>query len=99
MTGVHRSGFRCRPGAHQFGSGRQIREWLAAVLLAPDIGGFWLIRAGCGWSPSISAFPPGWARRCGSAAEALLMAIDGRRGVGSELAGPGQTKLAGRVGG
>jgi len=36
---------------------------------------------------------------CPGTGEALLMAIAGRRGVVGELSGPGQGKLAGRIGG
>lgn len=32
-------------------------------------------------------------------AEALLMAVAGRRGIAAELSGPGQERLAGRLGG
>jgi len=35
---------------------------------------------------------------CPGTGEALLMAIAGRRGVVGELSGPGQGKLAGRIG-
>ena len=44
-------------------------------------------------------FSAGTGPQVRGAAEALLMAIAGRRGVVSELSGPGQAKLAGRIGG
>jgi len=44
-------------------------------------------------------FSPGAGPEVRAAAAALLMAIAGRRGLVGELSGPGQGKLAGRIGG
>ena len=67
------------------------------ALIAPDIGGLWRIR-GVRLVATDLRFSAGAGPEVRGAAEALLMAIAGRRGVASELSGPGQAKLAGRIG-
>ena len=70
---------------------------LRVALIAPDIGGLWRIR-GVRLVATDLRFSAGAGPEVRGAAEALLMAIAGRRGVASELSGPGQAKLAGRIG-
>jgi uncharacterized protein (TIGR03083 family) len=71
---------------------------LRVALIAPDIGGLWRTR-GLQLVATDLRFSAGAGPQVRGAAEALLMAIAGRRGVVSELSGPGQAKLADRIGG
>lgn len=71
---------------------------LRTALLAPDIGGLWRTR-GVRLVATDLRFSAGAGPEVRGPAEALLMAMAGRRGVASELSGPGQAKLAGRTGG
>ena len=71
---------------------------LRVALIAPDIGGLWRTR-GLKLVATDLPFSAGTGPEVRGAAEALLMAIAGRRGVVSELSGAGQAKLAGRIGG
>ena len=71
---------------------------LRVALIAPDIGGLWRIR-GVRMVATDLRFSAGAGPEVRGAAEALLMAMAGRRGVVSELSGPGQRKLADRIGG
>ncbi len=70
---------------------------LHVALIAPDIGGPWRIR-GLRLVATDLRFCAGAGPQVRGPAEALLMAIAGRRGVVSELSGPGQAKLARRIG-
>jgi uncharacterized protein (TIGR03083 family) len=70
---------------------------LRVALIAPDIG-LWRSR-GVRLVATDLGFSAGVGPQVRGAAEALLMAIAGRRGVVGELSGPGQGKLAGRIGG
>jgi len=67
-------------------------------LIAPDIGGFWRIR-GLRLVATDLGFSAGRGPPVRGPAEALLMTIAGRRGVVSELSGPGRATLADRIGG
>lgn len=71
---------------------------LRVALIAPDIAGPWRIR-GIRLVATDLRFSAGVGPEVRGTAEALLMAIAGRRAVLSELSGPGQTKLASRIGG
>jgi uncharacterized protein (TIGR03083 family) len=71
---------------------------LHTALIAPDIGGLWHTR-GVRLVATDLRFSAGVGPEVRGAAEALLMAMAGRRGVASELSGPGQAKLADRIGG
>jgi uncharacterized protein (TIGR03083 family) len=71
---------------------------LRLALIAPDIGGFWHIR-GLRLVATDLRFSAGLGPEVRGAGEALLMAMAGRRGVVSELCGPGQRKLAHRLDG
>jgi hypothetical protein len=70
--------------------------WCA--LIAPDVGGLWRTR-GVRLVVTDLDLSAGVGPEVRGAAEALLMAIAGRRGVVGELSGPGQGKLAGRIDG
>ena len=71
---------------------------LRTALIAPDIGGLWRTR-GLRLVATDLRFSAGAGPEVRGAAEALLMAMAGRRGAVSELSGPGQAKLAERIGG
>jgi uncharacterized protein (TIGR03083 family) len=71
---------------------------LRTALIGPDIGGFWRIR-GLRLVATDLDFSAGLGPEVQGTAEALLMATSGRRGVVRELSGPGQRKLARRIGG
>ncbi len=66
--------------------------------IAPPIRGFWRARG-----LRLVATDLGWATGSGpevqGPAEAILMAVAGRRDVVAELTGPGQPRLADRIGG
>ncbi|MFI7122042.1 maleylpyruvate isomerase family mycothiol-dependent enzyme [Amycolatopsis sp. NPDC049868] len=71
---------------------------LRSTLTAPVLGGFWRVRG-----LRLVATDLDWTAGSGlevrGPAEPLMMAIAGRRGVVGELSGPGQGKLAARLGG
>jgi uncharacterized protein (TIGR03083 family) len=71
---------------------------LRTALIAPDIGNIWRIR-GVRLVATDLAFSAGIGPEARGPAEALLMAIAGRRGVAGELSGPGQRKLVRRIDG
>jgi uncharacterized protein (TIGR03083 family) len=71
---------------------------LRCALIGPDIGGFWRIR-GVRLIATDLSLSAGSGPDVRGAAEALLMAMAGRRGVVGERSGPGQRKLAGRIDG
>lgn len=71
---------------------------LHTALIAPDIRGLWRTR-GVRLVATDLRFSAGVGPEVRGAAEALLMAMAGRRGVVSELSGAGQAKLAGRIDG
>jgi uncharacterized protein (TIGR03083 family) len=70
---------------------------LRTALIAPDICGPWRIR-GLRLVATDLSFATGVGPEVRGPAEALLMTIAGRSGVVRELAGPGQRKLAARIG-
>lgn len=76
----------------------RLQPALRVALIAPDIGGLWRIR-GLRLVATDLDFSAGVGPKVRGAAEALLMAMAGRRGVVGELSGPGQRKLADRIGG
>jgi uncharacterized protein (TIGR03083 family) len=71
---------------------------LRLALIAPDIGGLWRTR-GMRLIATDLRFSAGVGPQVRGPAEALLMAIAGRRGIANELSGPAQNKLANRLGG
>jgi uncharacterized protein (TIGR03083 family) len=68
------------------------------ALIGPDIGGLWRVR-GVRVVATDLGFSAGAGPEVRGAAETLLMAMAGRRGVAGELSGPGLGKVAGRIGG
>jgi uncharacterized protein (TIGR03083 family) len=66
------------------------------AMIGPDIGGLWRTR-GVRVVATDLGFAAGTGPEVRGPAEALLMAIAGRRGVARELSGPGQRKLASRI--
>ena len=71
---------------------------LRVAVIAPDIAGLWPIR-GVRLIATDLDFSFGAGPEVRGTAEALLMAIAGRRGVVGELSGPGQGRLARHIGG
>lgn len=71
---------------------------LRCALVAPPIRGFWRVR-GLRLVATDLEWSAGSGPEVRGPAEAVLMAIAGRRGVVGELSGPGQRKLADRIGG
>ncbi len=71
---------------------------LRTALIAPDIAGPWRLR-GIRLVATDLRFSAGVGPEVRGPAEALLMAIAGRREAVSELSGAGQRKLADRIGG
>ncbi len=69
---------------------------LRLALIAPDIAGPWRVR-GVRLVATDLPFAAGAGPEVRGPAEALLMAIAGRRGVVDELSGPGQARLARRI--
>jgi uncharacterized protein (TIGR03083 family) len=70
---------------------------LRLAMIAPDIAGPWRIR-GIRLVATDLRFAAGVGPQVRGPAEALLMTIAGRRRVADELSGPGQAKLARRIG-
>ena len=70
---------------------------LRTALIAPDISGCRRTR-GVRLIATDLGFSAGTGPEARGTAEALLMTIAGRRGVATELSGPGQQKLASRIG-
>ena len=70
---------------------------LSFARFAPPIGAFWRAR-GLRLVATDLDWVAGRGREVHGPAEALLMAISGRRGVVQELTGPGQATLAARIG-
>ncbi|MBO0875137.1 MAG: maleylpyruvate isomerase family mycothiol-dependent enzyme [Pseudonocardia sp.] len=76
----------------------RLAQGLRSVMQAPPVGAFWRARG-----LRLVATDVDWSHGRGpevrGPGEAVLMAAAGRRGVVSELAGPGQRTLAERIGG
>jgi len=71
---------------------------MRTAMFAPDIAGPWRVR-GIRLTATDIGFTAGAGQEIQGMAEALLMAIAGRRAALSELSGPGRAKLARRIGG
>jgi uncharacterized protein (TIGR03083 family) len=95
---IHHQDIRRSLGLPRAIPSQQLLVALRWALIGPDIGGLWRIRGVRVVATDIS-FAAGAGPEVRGAAEALLMAIAGRRGVVGELSGPGQGKLAARIGG
>ena len=95
---IHHQDIRRALGAPRITPPGRLLPALRMALIAPDIGGPWHIRAVRLVATDLR-FAAGVGPQVRGAAEALLMAIAGRHGVVDELSGPGQAKLARRIGG
>jgi uncharacterized protein (TIGR03083 family) len=95
---IHHQDIRRALGAPRVIPPGRLLAALRMALIAPDIGGPWRIR-GVRLVATDVPFAVGVGPQARGAAEALLMAIAGRHGVVGELSGPGQAKLAHRIGG
>lgn len=93
---IHHQDIRRPLGMHRNIPAERLLPALRCALIAPPIRGFWRVRG-----LRLVATNLDWAAGAGTQvqgpAEALLMAIAGRRGVVGELSGPGQQKLARRI--
>jgi uncharacterized protein (TIGR03083 family) len=95
---IHQQDIRRPLGAPRTIPPDRLLPALSFARFAPPIGAFWrarglrLVATDLDWSA-------GRGPEVRGPAEALLMAISGRRGVVDELAGPGQATLAARIGG
>lgn len=95
---IHHQDIRRALGAPRAIPPERLLPALRLALIAPDIGGLWRIR-GLRMTATDLGFSAGTGPEVRGAAEALLMTMAGRRGVVSELTGPGQRKLAHRLDG
>ena len=95
---IHHQDIRRALGAPRAIPPGRLLPALRIALIAPDIGGPWRIR-GVRLVATDLHFAAGVGPQVRGAADALLMAIAGRHGVVDELSGPGQAKLARRIGG
>lgn len=77
---------------------QRLRPALRTALIAPDVAGPWRV-FGIRLVATDLRFSAGVGPEVRGPAEALLMAIAGRRDAVGELSGPGQRKLARRIGG
>lgn len=75
----------------------RLRPALSFALIAPPIRGFWRAR-GLRLVATDLDWVGGWGQLVQGPAEALLMAIAGRRGATEQLSGPGQPVLTARIG-
>jgi len=97
-TLIHHQDIRRALGRPRHIPAERLLPALRLAMIAPDIAGPWRIR-GVRLVATDLRFTAGAGPQVRGPAEALLMAIAGRRGVVSELTGPGQAKLARRIGG
>lgn len=96
-TLIHHQDIRRTLGQPRTIAPERLLPALHTALIAPDIGGFWRIR-GIRMVATDLSFSTGRGPQVRGPAEALLMTIAGRRGVVSELSGPGVATLATRIG-
>jgi uncharacterized protein (TIGR03083 family) len=95
---IHQQDIRRALGLPRVVPPERLLPALRTALIAPDVGGLWRIR-GVRMVATDLRFSFGLGPEVRGPAEALLMAVAGRRGVAGELTGPGQDKLARRIGG
>jgi len=95
---IHHQDIRRALGQPRAISAERLLPALRTALIAPDVGGLWRIR-GLRLVATDLHFSAGAGPEVRGPAEALLMAIAGRRAVVGELSGPGQQKLARRISG
>lgn len=95
---IHQQDIRRPLGRHRTIPPERLLPALRGALASPVLRGFWRVRGlrlvatDLDWSMGVG--PP-----VRGPAEALLMTVAARRGVVDELSGPGQRKLAARLGG
>ena len=97
-TLIHQQDIRRPLGQPRLIPPQRLLPALRTALIAPDIGNIWRIR-GVRLVATDLGFSVGVGPDVRGTGEALLMTIAGRRGVVGELSGPGQRKLAHRLGG
>jgi uncharacterized protein (TIGR03083 family) len=97
-TLIHHQDIRRALGRPRHIPAERLLPALHLAIIAPDIAGPWRTR-GIRLAATDLPFTAGAGPQVQGPAEALLMAIAGRRGAVSELTGPGQSKLARRIGG
>jgi uncharacterized protein (TIGR03083 family) len=95
---IHHQDIRRALGAPRTIPRQRLLPALRTALIAVDAGGFWRMR-GVRLVATDVPFSFGVGPEVRGSAEALLMAMAYRRGVVGELTGPGQCKLARRIGG
>jgi uncharacterized protein (TIGR03083 family) len=93
---IHHQDIRRALGTQRAIPPERLPPALRLALIAPDIGGLWHYR-GLRLVATDLDFSTGIGPEVRGTAEALLMTMAGRRGVVSELSGPGQRKLARRL--
>ncbi len=97
-TLIHHQDIRRALGKPRTIPAERLLPALRTALIAPDIGNRWPLR-GLRLVATDLPFSIGAGPQVRGPAEALLMTIAGRNGVIGELSGPGQPKLADRIGG
>lgn len=95
---IHHQDIRRPLGRRRVIPPERLLHALRTAMIAPDITGLWRFR-GVRLVATDLDFSAGTGPEVRGPAEALLMTIAGRHGVAGELSGPGQGKLARRIGG
>lgn len=93
---IHHQDIRRALGQPRAIPAERLTPALRTALIAPDVSGPWRIR-GLRLVATDLRFSAGTGPEVQGPAEALLMAIAGRRSALRELSGPGQRKLARRI--
>jgi uncharacterized protein (TIGR03083 family) len=93
---VHHQDIRRPLGLPREIPAERMRRGLKAAMVAPPVGAFWRGR-GLRLVATDIDFTTGSGHDLRGPAEALLMAVAGRRGITSELSGPGQPILHKRI--
>lgn len=96
-TLIHHQDIRRALGQPRLIPPERLRPALLTALIAPDIGRLWPLR-GVRLVATDMRFSFGIGALAEGPAEAILMTIAGRSDAISELAGPGQARLARRIG-
>ncbi len=97
-TLIHHQDIRRGLGQPRSIPAERLAPALRTAMIGPDIAGPWRVR-GIRLTATDIAFTAGAGQEIQGPAEALLMAIAGRRAALSELSGPGRARLARRIGG
>jgi uncharacterized protein (TIGR03083 family) len=96
-TLIHHQDIRRALGQPRVIPAERLRPALRTALIAPDIARLWPLR-GVRLIATDLRFSFGIGLRAEGPAEAILMTIAGRSDAISELSGPGQARLAARIG-